>query len=435
MPIVVCESNIARTELTKVANNIIDVVLNFHGLRVYGVIVLAPNAMPRWVKHGRRHIHPLMVKRAFLNGEMTIRYLKMDVDRTVFNLAANEDPSNGLWRSYMAYEKAIRTGQIMPRPQQQHTGMETVREVIDERTDFDLSKFTNIVDVLLWRTKLYPEEVAYINVTQASNGSVINTKPYSWRKINSKISTVANYLMKKGWKRGRKALILVPFGVEWIQAIYACMVLGVIPVLFEPPDPEQNAQRLKEEVQALVSTARDLDCTYILTNAAAEDLMKHKNTAMALKQVMMQYRDARFKLPDYTNLNKASKTTKMLGKESGFYVKPEWFSTGEKFPALIAVHTAMDGSHTYTSMGHEVILAQCRAQKMTCQLKAQRSIVGCGLGAYDGLGLLHFGFCGVYVGMFVSSDANDMFIHFVSLRFANCYAFGSRLLHQPIQLL
>ncbi|KAI9497565.1 hypothetical protein BDB00DRAFT_756293 [Zychaea mexicana] len=400
MPIVACEiANVAKPELGKVANAIIDTVLNFHGLRIYGVIVMAPNTMARWVKHGRRHVHPLMVKRAFMNGEMPIRYLKMDVDRTVFNLAANEDVVNGLWRSFAAYDKAIRTGQIMPRPQQQqHTGMETVREVIDERTDFDLNKFSNIVDVLLWRTKLTSEEVAYIAVTQATNGTVINTKPYSWRKINSKIAAGANYLMKKGWKRGRKALVLVPFGVEWIQAIYACMVLGVIPVLFEPPDPEQNLQRLKEEVAAMVSTVRDLDVTYILTNSASEDIMKHKNTSMMMKQVMMQYKDKRYRLPDYTNIGKASKTSKVLGKESGFYVKPEWFSTGETFPALISVHTAMDGRHTYTTYGHETILAQCRAQKTTCQLKAQRSIVGSGLGAYDGLGMLHFAFCGVYVG-------------------------------------
>ena len=390
---------IAKTELGKVANSIIDTMLNFHGLRIYGVIVLNPNTMARWVKHGRRHVHSLMVKRAFMNGEMPIRYLKMDVDRTIFNLATHEDPVNGIWRSFAAYDKAIRTGQIMPRPQQQHTGMETVSQVIDERTDFDLSKFTNIVDVLLWRTKLTGEEVAYIAVTQASSGSVINTKPYTWRKINSKITAVANYLMKKGWKRGRKALILVPFGIEWIQAIYACMVLGVIPVLFEPPDPEQqNLQRLKDEIDNLVSTVRELDITYILTNSTAEAIMKHKNTSMVMKQVMQQYKDKRYKLPDFTNLGKASKTSKMLGKESGFYVKPEWFSTGEKYPALISVHTAMDGTHTYTTLGHETILTQCRAQKMTCQLKSQRSIVGSGLGAYDGLGLLHFGFCGVYVG-------------------------------------
>ncbi|KAI9251028.1 hypothetical protein BDA99DRAFT_444723 [Phascolomyces articulosus] len=400
VPIVACEvpSMVSKSELSKIATSVIDTALNFHGLRIYGVIILATNTMARWVKHGRRHVHPLMVKRAFMNGEMPIRYLKMDVDRTIFNLATHEDPANGLWRSFAAYDRAIRSGQIMPRPQQQHTGMETVREVIDERTDFDLNKFTNIVDVLLWRTKLTAEEVAFIAVTQASNGSVINTKPYTWRKINSKIAAVANYLMKKGWKRGRKALILVPFGIEWIQAIYACMVLGVIPVLFEPPDPEQNQQRLKEEVENLVSTVRSLDVTYILTNAAAEEIMKHKNTSMFMKQVMQQYRDKRYKLPEFTNLGKASKTSKMLGKDSGFYVKPEWFSTGEKFPALISVHTAMDGTHTYTSIGHETILAQCRAQKMTCQLKSQRSIVGSGLGAYDSLGLLHFAFCGVYVG-------------------------------------
>lgn len=398
MPVFICESSMARSELPKFVETILDTLLTYHGLRVYSVIILAPNSMSRHTVHGRRRIHPLMAKHAFLTGQMNIRYLKFDVDRTVFNLASREDLGVGFWRSFVAYEKAVRSGQIMPRSQHQHTGMETVRAVIDERTDYDLSSFTNIVDILLWRTRLYAEEIAFVAVTQASNASNINTKPYTWRKINNKIAGVANYLMKRGFKRGRKALVLLPFGIDWIEAIYACMVLGVIPVPFEPPDPIQHPQRVTEDVLGMAATVKDLNIDYIIVNSQSDDVMSNKHVVAALKQAKNLYRGSKFALPEFTNISKASKTSKMLGNESGLYVKPEWFTTGENHPALISVHFTPDGQRFYVSLGHETILAQCRAQKMTCQLKSQRSIVGSGIGAYDGLGLLHYAFCGVYVG-------------------------------------
>lgn len=402
LPVVVYESSVARSELAKISATIVDVMLAHHGLRVYGVVVVAPNALPREAKHDRRRIHTLMVKRAFMTGQLNIRHIKMDVDRTIFNLVMNDDPNHNIWQSGMAYDRAIRTGQIMPRPQQQHTGMETVREVVDERTDFDLSKFSNIIDVLLWRTRLYPEETGFVAVTQLNSGGPPSTKPYTWRKINSKIAMVANYLMKRGFKRGRKALVVVPFGIEWIQAIYGCLTLGVIPIPFEPPDALQPPQRIKEDVNSLVSAALDLDVTYIVVNSESEDVLKNKHVQPHLRQVLSTHRDPKtkksLKLPEFTNINKASKTTKMLGKESGLFIKPEWSSTGENLPALVTVHKALDGHHSYVSIGHETILAQCRAQKVTCQMKSLRAIVGTGLGAYQGLSLLHYAMCGVYVG-------------------------------------
>lgn len=398
MPIIACETGIARAELVKLAGQVIDVALTTHGLRVFAVLFTAPRAMPRHLRHGKQRVHPLMVKKAFMSGELAVRYLKMDVDRTVFNLASHDDPTNGVWRSFMAYDKAIRMGQIIPRPQQQHTGMESVREVIDERTDYDLSKFANIIEVLLWRTKLYPEETAYVAVLQANAGSAISTKPYSWRKINNKIAGVANYLYKKGVKCGHKALVLMPFGIEWIQTIYACMVLGITPVPFSPPDPQQHPQRVHEDIASMIGTVKDLDISYIFINSQGDDIMRHKLVHGAVKQVMQGYRDKRFKLPDYTNVSKASKTSKMLGKDSGFYVKPEWFAAGQNIPAIISVHMSADGPRYYATLGHDTLLAQCRAQKMTCQMKSQRSIIASSLGAYDGLGLLHYAFAGTYLG-------------------------------------
>ncbi|KAI8093527.1 uncharacterized protein BX664DRAFT_260037 [Halteromyces radiatus] len=398
LPVVACESSVARTELAGVTAEIEESLLELLGIRLFAVVVVANNALPRQLKHGRRQIHALMTKRAFLNGQLTIRYIRMDVDRTVFNLATNDDPGQqSIWRSGLAYELAIRQRVIMPHHQQQHTGMETVRSVIDERTDFDLSKFSNIVDVLQWRTALHPEETAFVGLSHNGSGAV-ETKPYTWRKINYTIASLATYLIKRGLKRGRKALVVVPFSVDWILAIYACLVIGVTPIPVDVPDPQQQqVQRIKDDVEVILTTARDLNVTYVLVNGASESILKNKPVNPAMRQLLTStFKD--YKLPEFTNINKAAKHHKLLGKESGMAIQPEWLSSSNTTPPLILSQLGTDGKRYYPALRHETILQQCRTQKTTCQMKWQRGIVATGLGACDNLGLLYSTFCGVYVG-------------------------------------
>ncbi|KAI9025055.1 hypothetical protein CLU79DRAFT_699985 [Phycomyces nitens] len=395
LPVLAFESAATREELPGLIDSVVDLVLGYNGLRLYATVVVAPNTLPRCMKNGRRYLHAMMTKRAFLSGQMNLRYLKMDVDRTVFGVATSDDPNLDIWRSYMAYEKGVSMGIISARPQPQHTGMEIIRSVMDERTDFDLSKFTNIIDLFIWRTSLNPEETAFTVLTQ-SNGS-LPTKSYTWRKMSIKIATVANFLQKKlGLKRSQKVLLFIPFGLDFVIAIYACLSLGIIVVTCPPPDPDQHPQRIQDDVGSMFAALRDLSISYILTNTRAEDILKHKQVSPIVKQVLAQYRKANFKMPDQSSISKAPKFNKLLGKESGFMVQPEWLS--DKAPALISVQYSADMRRVYTVLGHDTILAQCRTQKMTCQMKFQRSLVVASIYATYGLGLLHSAFCGVYVG-------------------------------------
>ncbi|ORZ12219.1 hypothetical protein BCR42DRAFT_331821 [Absidia repens] len=399
LPVVAFESSAVRSELPGMAAEVDESLLDLLGLRAFAVIVVGNNALPRHLKHGRRQIHALMTKRAFLNGQLTIRHVRMDVDRTIYNLAANDDSvPQALWRSGMAYERAIRQRAIMPSYQQQHTGMETVGSVIDERTGFDLSStFTNIVEVLQWRTAIHPEETAFVGLTHNGSGAV-ETKPYTWRKINYTIASVATYLMKRGLKRGRKALIVVPFSVDWILAIYACLVIGVTPVPVDVPDPQQQqAQRIKDDMEVVLTTARDLNVTYVIVNSLSENILKNKPVNPAMRQLTTSTFKG-YKLPEFTNINKAPKHHKLLGKESGMAIQPEWLASNNTTAPLILSQIGADGKRLYPALRHETILQQCRAHKTTCQMKWQRGIVATGLGACDNLGLLHSTFCGVYVG-------------------------------------
>lgn len=411
LPVIACETSAPRADLLRIATEVDEALIEFHGLRAYAIIFVGANGLPKQIIHGRRAIHPLLTKRHFLQGQLAVRYIKIDVDRTIFNLAYNEDPSTDMWLSGLAYETAIRSGAIMPHPQPQHTGIEKVSNVVDERTEYDISRFTNIVDVLQWRTAMYPEEIAYIVSSQS--GANVNTKRYSWKKISYKAATVAAHLTKKGLKRNTKVLVMMPFGIEYILCIYACLSIGVTPVPLEQVDPVVQSNRVNEFAILMIQVIQDLGIAAILTNSAGDDVMRHHAVKAAIRAAI----PLKFKLPDIVNISKAPKHHKTLGKESGFMVRPDWISNDRLTPTIILVQNSSDGLQCYTYIGHDTILNQCRTQKMTCQMKSQRGIVTTGLGTYEGLGFLYALFCGVYVGtyfffLYVTKYLYEGFYHY-----------------------
>lgn len=390
-------------EMSKLTENARDVLIAYHGLRLFSILVVNKGALPRFLKDGNQYVHHLMTKRRFLAGQLPIKYLKLDVDRTVFNEATTSLLENGeapsVWESNKsAYENALSLKLISPRFRPQHSGIEQIQSVVDERSGYDLSRFTNLVDIMLWRTSLYPEENAFVLVNQHT------TKPFTWRKFSNQIATVASYLhtnKKFMLKPGTRVIILLQFGADFVRTIYACFVLGLVPVICTPPEPIHSLQnRIQEDVDVMMRTIHDLKISHILVNSQSSELLQNKSIQAAIR--LSTNFDGKLiglrKLPDQINIDKAPRFNKLLGPESGFSVRSEW-TTDKKRPALVLIHQSTDDyMHEYISYSHDTIVAQCRSQKLTCQIKFQKPLIISGLNGFEGLGLLHAAFCGVYVG-------------------------------------
>lgn len=366
------ESNGPSEELTKQIEQVTQTLLTYHGLRVFTTLVVNQGILPRQLKDGHSTIHPLQTKRRFLSGQLPITFIQLDVDRTVFSDASADTPN--VWLSMMAaYDRALSMQLISPRKRPQHSGIEMIQNATDERSNYDLSKFTNMVDIILWRTSLYPDENAFVIV----NGS--STKPISWKKMNGQIAGLAHYLHKKiQLKAGEKVLLLLPFGIDLVRTLYACFVLGLVPVVC----PEDCVKP-----ESLSDAISDLSITTFLVNAQSEDVLKANK---ALGALLRRQR--------LVHVEKASKFSKLLGPESGYSVRSEW-TMDKSRSAMILIHPSVNTyKQDYVMYGHDTIMAQCRTQKLTCQIKYQRPLIVTGLGGFEGLGLLHAAFCGVYVG-------------------------------------
>ena len=287
LPVLGIESNhVSPDELKRLVESACSALMAYHGIRLFAAFTVVKNALPRYLKDGNQYIHHLMTKRRFMTGQLLIKYLKMDVDRTIFNEAVStlvdEDTIATVWKSALAaYESALALHLISPHLRPQHSGIEFIKPALDERTGYDLSRFTNVVDIMLWRTSLYPEENVFVLVNQHS------TKPFTWRKFNNQIATIATYLnsnKKATLKPGAKVMILLPFGADFIRTIYACFVLGLIPIICPPPEPLQVSQkRVQEDVNILARTIQDLKITHILVNSQSEELLRSKSVQSSLK--------------------------------------------------------------------------------------------------------------------------------------------------------
>ncbi|KAI8877768.1 acetyl-CoA synthetase-like protein [Backusella circina FSU 941] len=345
LPVIICES--AEAQLDLKVRQINDALLDEHGLRPFCIAFVKPNTLPRLRVHGHAQIHTLLVKRHFLQGRIFTQHLKMNVS----SMGMKEEPiCKNIWQSKMIQERAAGV--------QQHTSMETIKVVLDERTNTNMSRFTHLLEILQWRASMYPEETAFV---------LHPKKAWSWKKTSTKVAMMAHYLTKRGMQRGAKVVVSVPFGLDYLLAIYGTLAAGAIPIPIEP---------IPDQVQLLVDVCHDLSVSHILVDGddPFKTALKQKRTA---------------KLPEMINV---TSTITRFGKEDRFYL-PAQGST-----AVIQIHNSPAGHRYYAYTGHDTLINQCSTLKTTCQMRWQRGIVASGLGSYEGLGFLYAIFCGVYVG-------------------------------------
>ncbi|KAL0086253.1 hypothetical protein J3Q64DRAFT_1639384 [Phycomyces blakesleeanus] len=388
MPVVAFESPSIPSDLPQLAESVHSALINYDSLRPFAIVILAPDALPRHRKHGRRQIHALMTKRLFLSGTMTIRYIKLDIDRTLLPLLTSDETNQEAWFKDLVHQRTIQTG-VAPATVYQHTGVPPPTTIIDERSRQDLSSFRSIVDCLIWRARRTPDEITYVAVQGSTS------KSYSFRKMSAKIAMVANYLTKQGLRRGQKAIVMVSFGHAWVRTIYACFSIGVIPVPIAPPDPHHYPQRVQQDVKALVDALRILHTNILIVNPPSEDAIKHPSVAAALKSSTM-VAGGPPKI-ERINIQKASKYNTPLGTENGFFVRPEWVNSDRKTPAIILPHRTAEGKLRLMSLSHSTLLHQCSILKTVCRMKAQKNIVVTGM-KIGGPNLLQAAFCGIYSG-------------------------------------
>ncbi|KAL6707468.1 hypothetical protein ACN47E_004038 [Coniothyrium glycines] len=365
--------------LDSLSERCMEVLYQEHHLRVYCVMITAPNTLPRVIKNGRREIGNMLCRREFDNGSLPCVHVKFGVERSVQNIALGDDPAGGMW----SYEASMARQQFLMMQDKQYSGVDHREVVIDDRTSTPLNQFSNIHDLMQWRVSRQAEELAYCTV----DGRGKEGKGVNWKKFDQKVAGVAMYLKNKvKVVAGDHLLLMYTHSEDFVYAIHACFVLGAVAIPMAPID--QN--RLNEDAPALLHIIADFKVKAILVNADVDHLMKVKQVSQHIKQSAVILK---INVPHTYNTTKPPKQSSGC-RDLKLTIRPAWIQSG--FPVLVWTYWTPDQRRIAVQLGHSQIMALCKVQKETCQMTSTRPVLGC-VRSTIGLGFIHTCVMGIFL--------------------------------------
>jgi len=406
LPIILLESSAASTApltpsgppreldyhlLYRIASRCIDVLLDDHQVRIYCILICAPNTLPRSVKSGRREIGNMLCRKEFEHGTLPFVLVKFAVERTVLNLPIGHDPVGGIW----SLEAARDRWEWIGIDEKQFSGVDQRDVVIDERTSTRITDFKSIVDIWQWRSAKQNDDLAYTTIDARGREG----KGLTWKKFDLRVAATAHYILARtALKTGGSAILMYTHSEDFVLAVHACLCLGIIAIPMQILDPN----RLSEDVPALLQVIKDYKVNAILVNTDTENALKGKAISGHLKQSSQA---AKVGLPPIYNTSKPSKQNKGC-KELGYTVKPAFLTP--TWPALVWTYWSPDQRRVAVELGHDTIMAMCKVQKETCQMGSSRPVVGC-VRSSNGLGFLHTCLMGPYIGTYFNNYSDSRF--------------------------
>lgn len=395
LPVIILESPAASTTplspsgparildndlLTNLADRAIESLLEYHQVRVYCVLICAPNTLPRVSRNGRKEIGNMLCRKDFERGCIPSVIAKFAVERAVLNLPVGEDPVGGIWSKAASETRAS----ILHLEDPQYTAYDERSAVLDDRTSTNLLEFSSIVDIFQWRSSRQVDELALCTIDARGREG----KAITWRKLDQKIAAVAACLRGKlKLRSGARVILMYTHSEDFFFAIHACLCLGITAIPIAP----LVSTRLSEDVPALLSIVQEYKVMTLLVNNETSSALSVKVVNQHLKQSALA---SKITLPQIFNTTKLPKQTKSC-RELGFTMDQTWLMPA--FPAMVWIYWSPDQRRTAVNIGHETILGCCKIQKETCQMSSSRPVLGC-VRSTSGLGLIQAFLIGVYVG-------------------------------------
>ena len=366
--------------LDSLSERCIELLYQEHHLRVYCVMITAPETVPRVIRNGRREIGNMLCRREFDLGSLPCVHVKFGVERAVTNLPVGVDPVGGIWSPTSTATRQ----DILVEQDKQYSGFDYREVVIDDRTSTPLNNFSSIVDLLQWRVARQSEELSYCTI----DGRGKEGKGVTWKKFDTKVAAVAMYLQNKAKVRAGDHLILMyTHSEEFIYAVHACFCLGAVAIPMAPTD--QN--RLNEDAPAFLHLVADFRVKAVLVNTDVDHLLKQKVVSQHIKQSAQVLKVS---IPPTFNTTKPPRQAHGC-RDLGLTMKPAWIQPG--YPVLVWTYWTPDQRRIAVQLGHDTIMGTCKVQKETCQMTSSRPVLGC-VRSTSGLGFVHTCLMGVFVG-------------------------------------
>ncbi|KAJ2652077.1 hypothetical protein IWW40_001274 [Coemansia sp. RSA 1250] len=382
-PVVAAEVRDNSGRLATVAEEIYSVLRTRHSLHAFAIALCRPDTLPRAFQYGKRVVNAQLCRHQFESGRVDCLFVRMSTDRLFLNLPppaaalpvddiADLDPSVALYGRW-----------------QQQTSLEPAGPIVDGPTRTDLSSFSSITDLLVWRASTTPDKVAYAPFDDRGRAQ----KPLTYQGLAARVAAVAHLLVdKRRVSAGAHVLVAIPPSVAFVTAMHACLAIGAIPIPVALPDLE----RLSDDLPPLLAAAREFSITHIIVDAAGEDVFGSKLMAAALRVPSLLAILGGRRMPAIASMAKASKSARHVLGKGALRFNLQWADRNR--PALVMQFTGPQPSTPqFVAYSHRALMSFCAQQKSDFQMIPSLPLIA-SVRAYNGYGLLHCCAIGVYVG-------------------------------------
>jgi acyl-CoA synthetase (AMP-forming)/AMP-acid ligase II len=380
--------------LNSIAQKCFDTLYKRHFLRLYCVVVVDCDTLPKIMRSGGREIANMLCKKRFLDGSLRGEFVKFFVRKSLSMIPHGEDVIGGIWSPYVSN---LRSTALRNFPDQIST-IDYREKSIDDKTGAPLTDFKTIIDILKFRVASSGDSIAFQNIDNSGKGS---SKPMTWKKFENRVYSVSHYLIEKAAIRpGKYVILMYSLSEEFVIAVYACLICGIIPIPMLPFD----SNRIGEDFPAFVGVIRDFDITEVLANEEVEKFLKNGPVADALKKVINK-KAKTLRIKNTEKFTKLSNIASLNSKIAKYQAAVNF--RDDNTVALIWLNFTSDHYRVGATLSHKNIMGICKVFKETCNLTSRSSIVGC-VRHSSGIGFIQAALLGVYLGTttYLSSPVN-----------------------------
>lgn len=381
--------------LNSIAQKCFDTLYKHHFLRLYCVLVVDCDTLPKIMRSGGREIANMLCKKRFLEGTLKSDFVKFFVRKSISMIPHGEDVIGGIWSPYVSELRGL----ALQKFSCQFSSVDYREKSTDDKTGAPLTDFKTIIDVLKFRVASSGDNaIAFQNIDNSGKSS---SKPLTWKKFESRVYAVCNYLMEKASiKPGHYVILMYSLSEEFVIAIYACFICGIIPIPMLPFD----SNRIGEDFPAFVGVIRDFDVQEILVNDEVEKFLKNGPVADALKK--MNHKKSKIqRIKNTTKLTKVLNIASLNSKIAKYQAATNF--RDDETVALVWLSFTSDHYRVGATLSHKNIMGICKVFKETCNLSSSSSIVGC-VRHSSGIGFVQAALLGVFLGTttYLSSPVN-----------------------------
>ncbi|EGW30557.1 acyl CoA ligase-like protein [Spathaspora passalidarum NRRL Y-27907] len=371
--------------LNAIAQKCFDTLYRRHFLRLYCVLVVDCDTLPKIMRSGGREIANMLCKKRFLEGSLRAEFVKFFVRKSISMIPHGEDIIGGIWSPYVSELRSMALANFP----NQYSNVDYRDSSLDDKTGAPLTDFKTIIDILKFRVARSGDSIAFHNLDNGSSSS--KSKPLTWKKLEHRAYSVCHYLIEKASiKPGQYVILMYSLSEEFVVAVYACLICGIIPIPMLPFD----SNRIGEDFPAFVGVIKDFDVSEILVNDEVEKFLKNGPVADSLKKISHKKVKA-LRIKNTVKLTKLSNIASLNSKIATYQAAVNFRDSHTT--AMVWLNFTSDHYRVGTVLSHSNIIGMCKVFKETCNLNSKTPIVGCVRHA-SGIGFIQACLLGVFLG-------------------------------------